>query len=76
MHRQHGCLHHSRMAAAATLPVLTINLAPQYECQDIQGDASLFEALGVGLSRSEMVDVALAAKAVGQDPRRGVATVR
>lgn len=48
----------------------------QYEVQDIQGDASLFDALGVGLGRHEMVDVALAAKALGQDPRRGVATVR
>lgn len=48
----------------------------QYECEDIQGDAALFEALGVGLGRSEMVDVALAAKRLGQDPKRGVATVR
>lgn len=49
---------------------------PQYECEDIQGDAALFESLGVGLSRREMVDVALAAKRLGQDPGRGVATVR
>jgi radial spoke head protein 4A len=48
----------------------------QYECEDIQGDAALFESLGVGLGRREMVDVALAAKRLGQDPRRGVATVR
>ena len=48
----------------------------QYECEDIQGDAALFEALGVGLGRAEMTDIALAAKRLGQDPRRGVATVR
>lgn len=48
----------------------------QYECEDIQGDAALFEALGVGLGRAEVTDIALAAKRLGQDPRRGVATVR
>ncbi|KAF8066356.1 RSP4 [Scenedesmus sp. PABB004] len=50
--------------------------AAQYECEDIQGDAALFSALGVGLGRAEMTDVALAVKRLGEDPRKGVATVR
>lgn len=47
----------------------------QYECEDILGDAALFDALGVGLGRAEMMDVALAVKKLGEDPRKGVATV-
>lgn len=83
-------LMHMRPAAPASMrackhPTLTHNgcnthshthARPQYECEDIQGDAGLFEALGVGLGRREMVDVALAAKRLGQDPKLGVATVR
>jgi hypothetical protein len=48
----------------------------QYECEDILGDAALFDALGVGLGRREMMDVALAVKKLGEDPRKAVATVR
>jgi hypothetical protein len=29
----------------------------QYECEDILGDAAMFEALGVGLSKGEMTKV-------------------
>jgi radial spoke head protein 4A len=48
----------------------------EYNTDDILGAAGLFEALGAGLGRGEMADIALAAKRLGQDPRRGVATVR
>lgn len=47
----------------------------QYECEDILGDAALFDALGVGLGRAEMMDVALAVKKLGEDPKKGIATV-
>jgi hypothetical protein len=47
----------------------------QYECEDILGDALLFEALGVGLGKAEMVNVALAVKKLGEDPHKGVGTV-
>ncbi|GBF99225.1 flagellar radial spoke [Raphidocelis subcapitata] len=47
-----------------------------YEAEDTAGDGGLFEAIGAGLGRAETVDVALAAKRLGQDPRLGVATVR
>jgi hypothetical protein len=36
----------------------------------------MFEALGVGLGRAEMMDVSRAVKRLGEDPRKGVATVR
>ncbi|KAI8464163.1 MAG: flagellar radial spoke protein 4 [Monoraphidium minutum] len=55
---------------------VSVDTPNEYECEDIQGDAALLEALGVGLGRCEAVDVALAAKRLGQDPRHGVATVR
>ncbi len=48
----------------------------QYECEDIARDAFLCEAVGVGLGRAEMYNVMLAAKALGEDPHKGVATVR
>jgi hypothetical protein len=48
----------------------------EYEGDDALGGAALLEALGAGLGRGEMTDVTLAAKRLGQDPRRGVATVR
>jgi hypothetical protein len=50
--------------------------ATQYECEDILRDADLFDALGVGLGRADMMAVSLAAKKLGEDPKKGVATVR
>lgn len=47
----------------------------QYECEDALGDAHLFDALGVGLGRAEMVNVALAVKKLGEDPQKAVDTV-
>lgn len=48
----------------------------QYEGEDIVGDGGMFDAIGVGLGRQEMYNVALAAKKLGEDPKRSVATVR
>ncbi len=39
-------------------------------------DAQLFDALGVGLGLDEMYNVMLAVKRLGEDPSKGVATVR
>lgn len=47
----------------------------QYECEDALGDAHLFDVLGVGLGRAEMVNVALAVKKLGEDPQKAVDTV-
>jgi hypothetical protein len=51
-------------------------LLPQYECEDAVGDSLLFDALGVGLGRTEMINVALAVKKLGEDPQKAVDTVR
>lgn len=51
-------------------------VALQYECEDVLAGDALFDALGVGLGRGEMMDVAMAVKRLGEDPARGVATVR
>ena len=47
----------------------------QYDCEDVLGDAGLLDALGLGLGRRVMADVAMAVKQLGEDPRKGVATV-
>uniref|UniRef100_A0A7S0V944 Uncharacterized protein n=1 Tax=Polytomella parva TaxID=51329 RepID=A0A7S0V944_9CHLO len=47
-----------------------------YECEDVEGDAELFDALGVGLGRREMTTIALTVKFLGEDLKRNVATVR
>jgi hypothetical protein len=47
----------------------------QYECEDILSDARLFDSLGVGLGTTEMINVALAVKKLGEDPHKGVETV-
>lgn len=47
-----------------------------YEGEDIVGDGFMFDAIGAGLGRQEMYNVALAAKKLGEDPKRSVATVR
>lgn len=48
----------------------------QFECEDVWADAQLFDALGVGLGLDEMYNVMLAVKRLGEDPSKGVATVR
>jgi hypothetical protein len=50
--------------------------AAQYEWDDVLAASMLFEALGVGLGRTAMMDVARAAQRLGEDPARRVATVR
>ena len=48
----------------------------QFECEDVWSDAQLFDALGVGLGLDEMYNIMLAVKRLGEDPSKGVATVR
>jgi len=48
----------------------------EFEAEDILGDAHILDAVGAGLGRGEMHAVMLAAKKLGEDPKRGVATVR
>lgn len=48
----------------------------EYECEDAMTAAALFDAVGVGLGKQEMVNVMLAVKKLGEDPRKGVQTVR
>lgn len=57
------------------MPLFTFFQYEQYECEDILGDAALFDGLGVGLGRPAMMDVAMAVKKLGEDPKKGVATV-
>jgi hypothetical protein len=47
----------------------------QYQCEDVLGDGQLLDALGVGLGRTDMVNVALAVKKLGEDPKKNVDTV-
>ncbi|GIL78169.1 hypothetical protein Vretimale_7559 [Volvox reticuliferus] len=47
-----------------------------FECEDVEGDGNLFDALGVGLGRSEMHAAMLAVRKLGEDSKRNVATVR
>lgn len=65
------------MAAFTAKPrLLSPPPAVQFECEDLLADAATLEALGVGLGRAEMYGVLLAVKALGEDPKRGVATAR
>uniref|UniRef100_A0A061R768 Radial spoke head protein 4 a n=1 Tax=Tetraselmis sp. GSL018 TaxID=582737 RepID=A0A061R768_9CHLO len=48
----------------------------EFECEDFWRDALLFDALGVGLGLDEMYNVMLTVKRLGEDPSKGVATVR
>ena len=47
-----------------------------YEAEDLLAHAAGFEALGVGLARSEAYRVMLACKQLGEDPHIKAATVR
>lgn len=59
-----------------TAEPVEVDTPNEYECEDILGDAALFDALGVGLGRTEMINVALAVKKLGEDPHKNVETVR
>lgn len=48
----------------------------QYECEDVLRDSNLFEAVGVGIGKQEMYNVMLMVKKLGEDPKKGVATIR
>jgi hypothetical protein len=48
----------------------------QYEAEDVVGDGTLLDMLGVGVGRAEMYNIALAVKKLGEDPKRGVSRVR
>lgn len=48
----------------------------QFEMEfDPAQDGQLFDALGVGLGRQEMYSISLAVKKLGEDAKRGVASV-
>ncbi|KXZ46195.1 hypothetical protein GPECTOR_46g264 [Gonium pectorale] len=47
-----------------------------FDCEDVEGDGHLLDALGAGLGRAEMYAAMLAVKKLGEDSRRGIATVR
>lgn len=57
-----------------TDPVALLNV--QYECEDVLRDSNLFEAVGVGIGKQEMYNVMLMVKKLGEDPKKGVATIR
>ncbi|PNH08597.1 Flagellar radial spoke protein 4, partial [Tetrabaena socialis] len=48
----------------------------EFECEDVEGDGGLLDALGAGLGRPEMYAAMLAVKKLGEDGRRAVQTVR
>lgn len=48
----------------------------EYTCDDIKADAVMFESLGVGIGKEDMYGVMLAAKALGEEPKRRIASVR
>ncbi|KAK9828684.1 hypothetical protein WJX72_001516 [[Myrmecia] bisecta] len=50
--------------------------ANEYECENVMGDAAMFDAVGAGLGRTEMYGIMLAVKQLGETPALGVATVR
>eukprot|EP00798_Chlamydomonas_sp_ICE-L_P031212 gene31212-6361_t len=47
-----------------------------YQSEDVLYDAALLDALGVGVGREEMYNVSVAVKALGECPKRKIATVR
>jgi hypothetical protein len=65
------CYYTSPAAVLHACPAVVL----QYECEDALGDAHLFDALGVGLGRAEIINVALAVKKLGEDPQKAVDTV-
>jgi len=52
------------------------DLLNEFESENIVGDAAMYEAVGLGLSMSEMYGVMLCAKRLGEDPKKNCATVR
>lgn len=47
-----------------------------FETENVLADAALYEAVGLGLGKSEMYGVMLALKKLGEDPEKKLATVR
>jgi hypothetical protein len=47
-----------------------------FETENVMADAALYEAIGLGLGKSEMYGVMLALKKLGEDPDKKLATVR
>ena len=47
-----------------------------YETENVIADASLYEAVGLGLSKSEMYGIMLALRKLGEDPAKKLKTVR
>lgn len=88
-HLQHTCNHAEPLQTLQRLQaaqqthapqrlhcgVLLLCLYLQYQCEDVLGDGQLLDALGVGLGRTDMVNVALAVKKLGEDPKKNVDTV-
>ena len=52
------------------------DLLNEFESEDIVGDATMYQAVGLGLSLSEMYGVMLAVKRLGEDPKRNCGSVR
>lgn len=82
--RRHRCPHHDLSFPAAPPPLAARHPNPaahatrrgQFECEDCWRDAQLFDAVGTGLGLDEMYNVMLAVKRLGEDPTKGIATVR
>lgn len=76
---QNLCKHGTHPSNHTSLPrwciVQVLCLYLQYQCEDVLGDGQLLDALGVGLGRTDMVNVALAVKKLGEDPKKNVDTV-
>jgi radial spoke head protein 4A len=47
-----------------------------FETENVLADAALYEAVGLGLGKSEMYGVMLSLKKLGEDPEKKLATVR
>ncbi len=54
----------------------TEELLNEFESEDIVGDATMYQAVGLGLSLSEMYGVMLAVKRLGEEPKRNCGSVR
>ncbi|GFR44664.1 hypothetical protein Agub_g5954 [Astrephomene gubernaculifera] len=48
----------------------------EYECENMSAAGMVLDCLGVGLGREVALNVALAAKRIGEDPKLGVSSVR
>lgn len=64
---------HTRCAA---LCAAACCLRAQFASGNVVAEANLFESLGVGLGRHEMYGISLAIKQLGEDPKRGIKSIR